>query len=117
MDGTLRLDRLQGNIVPVFRQAVRMGAKSADITRDQLGAKLIGRRKSGAKLGDQVERRDGPPGGRRRDAGVVSVPFQSYVSMTGGGYSFSPSIPALSHLVQPHGYVGRKESSNGLHSR
>jgi Dyp-type peroxidase family len=37
------------------------------------------------------------PGGRTS----VSLPFHSYVSMTGGGYFFSPSIPALNYLADP----------------
>jgi len=34
-----------------------------------------------------------------RDA--VSLSFNAYVTMTGGGYFFSPSIPALAHLANP----------------
>jgi Dyp-type peroxidase family len=32
---------------------------------------------------------------------AAPVSFRSYVSMTGGGYFFSPSIPALAHLADP----------------
>ena len=54
-DGSYLVFRRLRQDVFGFRQALRAAAEAAGISLDQLGAKLIGRWKSGAKLGDPVE--------------------------------------------------------------
>jgi len=59
--------RLRQNVFG-FREALRTAARAAGITPDQFGAKLVGRWKSGAKLGERLDPWDPGPPANERDA-------------------------------------------------